>query len=304
MTLCEATLKGNVLAAEGGICMGCAEWWWKKAGYLQKGALRWTWAFAMALAVFISGRAFSFEGDAEFAANAAVQSSPLVPGGTVLPIALEKTTRVKEAQAGQPIDARIMQEVPLPSGEKIPFRSIVKGSIVSVVNDEDEPGVKLTLKFNQVETKKENLTVVTYLRAIASYNAVRAAQTPNSGADVGVPAGWANTLQIGGDVRFGDGGAVRGRGKQKVGKGVRGGVLVYVKANPTRGCDGPVGDDRPQALWVFSADACGVYDLNGLSITRKGKAEPVGEVTLHFEKDDMKLEAGTAVLLRVIMPQP
>jgi hypothetical protein len=173
-----------------------------------------------------------------------------------------------------------------------------------VAKDEDGPGVKLTLKFNQVETKKETLTVVTYLRAIASYNAVRAAQTPRTGADGGTPTGWANTTQIGGDIRFGDGGIVRDRGKQKVGKGVIGGVLVHVKANAERGCDGPAGDQRPQALWVFSADACGVYDLDGVTITRKGKGEPVGEFTLHFEKDDMKLEAGTAMLLRVIAPQP
>lgn len=278
--------------------------WRRKVGCLQRGAPRWTAAFAMGVVLVVSWQAVSRVCGAELAAKAVVQSSPLVPGGTVLAIALEKTTGVKEAQAGQAIEARIMQEVPLPSREKIPFRSLVKGSIVSVANDEDGPGMKLTLKFNQVETKKETLTVVTYLRAIASYNAVRAAQIPHSGADVGSPTGWADTMQIGGDVRFGDGGEVRDRSKQQVGKGVRGGVLVYVKANPARGCDGPVGDDRPQALWVFSADACGVYDLKGTTITRKGKGEPVGEFTLHFEKDDMKLEAGTAILLRVIAPQP
>jgi hypothetical protein len=239
--------------------------------------------------------------DSEFLlGRGAVETSSLLPGGTVLPVALEKTISVKEAQAGQLIDARIMQEVPLPSGEKIALKSSVKGSIVSATKDEDEPGVKLTLKFNQLETKKEKFAVVTYLRAIASYNAVRAAQIPRSGADVGSPTGWADTTQIGGDTRFGDGGPVRGRGKETVGKGVRGGVLVYVKANPARGCDGPVGDDRPQALWVFSADACGVYDLNGTTITRKGKGEPAGEITLRFEKADMKLEGGTAMLLRII----
>lgn len=271
---------------------------------LRRGWLRWATAFAITGILILLWHTVSEGRGGVFAAGGVVQSSPLFPGGTVLPIALEKTTSVKEAQAGQPIDARIMQDVPLPSGEKIPFRSTVKGSIVSMANDEDGPGVKLTLKFNQVETKKETLTAVTYLRAIASYNAVRAAQTPRTGADGGTPTGWANTTQIGGDIRFGDGGIVRDRSKQKVGKGVTGGVLVYVKANAERGCDGQVGDQRPQALWVFSADACGVYDLDGLTITRKGKGEPVGEFTLHLEKDDMKLEAGTAMLLRVIAPQP
>jgi hypothetical protein len=272
--------------------------------YGRLGGPCWAAAFATATILIVSWQALSWAGGAEFAAGGRVQSSPLVPGGTVLPIALEKTTTLKEAQAGQALEARIMQEVPLPSGEKIPLRSLVKGSIVSVGKEEDGLGVKLTLKFNQVETKKEALTVVTYLRAMASYDAARAAQIPRTGADGGTPAGWANTTQIGGDIRFGDGGEVRDRGKHKVGKGVTGGVMVYVKANPARGCEGPMGDDRPQALWVFSADACGVYDLKDTTITRKGKGEPVGEFTLRFEKDDMKLEGGTAMLLRVIAPQP
>jgi hypothetical protein len=279
--------------------------WRSKVGCWHTEALGWTAALAITLILGASWQALSWARGAAFAAGGVVESSPLVPGGTVLPIALERTTAVKDAQAGQPIEARITQEVPLPAGEKIPFRSLAKGSIVSVANDADGAGLKLTLRFNQIETKKQAFAVVTYLRAIASYNAVRAAQTPHSGADVGTPTGWADTVQIGGDVRFGDGGDVQDRAKQKVGKGVRGGVLTYVQANPARGCDGPVGgDQRPQALWVFSADACGVYDLKGTTITRMGKGEPVGEFTLHFDGDDIKLEAGTAMLLRVIAPQP
>jgi hypothetical protein len=264
--------------------------------------LAWIAFLTVLILFFVPWRVVSYARDPEFLpARGAVETSSLLPGGTVLPVALQKTISVKEAQAGQLIEARIMQEVPLPSGERIPLKSAVKGSIVSLTKDEDGPGVKLTLKFNQLQTKKETLAMVAYLRAIASYNAVRAAQIPRSGADVGTPTGWADTTQIGGDTRFGDGGPVRGRGKETVGKGVRGGVLVSVKANPPRGCDGAAnGDESPQALWVFSADACGVYDLNGTTITRKGMGEPVGEITLHFEKANMKLEGGTAMLLSII----
>jgi hypothetical protein len=295
--------KGNVLATEGGMWMAREDDSANQALPLGRGRVR-KGALAIAIVLLLSWCIVYGKSGGGVAASGMVQSSPVIPGGTVLPIALEKRMGLREPQAGQPMSARIMQEVPLPSGEKIPFRSLMKGLIVSVAKEEEGPGVKFTMKFNQVETKKETLTVVTYLRAIASYEAVRAAQIPRAGADGGTPEGWANTSQIGGDIRFGDGGEVRDRSKQKVGMGVRGGVLVYVRANPSRGCDGPVGDDRPQALWVFSADACGVYDLKDASITRKGRGEPVGEFTLRFEKEDMKLEAGTAMLLRVIAPQP
>jgi hypothetical protein len=235
------------------------------------------------------------------ASHSAVLDPVQIPVGTVLPVQLETSISAKDAHPGGVIEARIAQDVPLPNRDKIRVRSLVKGSIVSVVKDSDGVGVNLTLKFNQLEDRKETFAFATSLRAIASLRAVRAAQMPYAGADTGTPSGWGDTVQIGGDLRFGDGGPVRNRAKQKVGKGVSGGVLVHVRANPSSGCDGPVnGDDHPQALWVFSSDACGVHDLKDIRIVHSGKTAPPGEITLHFEKDDRKLESGTGMLLRVV----
>jgi hypothetical protein len=235
-----------------------------------------------------------------------VEAPVALPGGTILPLQLQKTISLKDAQKGQPIEAKIMQEIPFSKDEGIPVRSVVRGSIISVEKDADGPGQKLTLKFDFLEAKKETLPVSAYLRAIASMRAVQKAQTPLTGADTGTPTGWAMTILIGGDRRFGDGGDVRDRAKEKVGKGVRGGgVLLQVRANPALGCEGATNmEDLPQALWVFSSNACGVYDLEGVKIAHTGKGAPVGEITLHFEKDDMKLLAGTAFLLRVASTQP
>lgn len=235
------------------------------------------------------------------ARNAVVQSSFQIPVGTVLPVQLETSISLKDAQPGGVVEGRIAQDVPLPNREKIRVKSVVRGSIVSVVKDTDGVGANLTLKFNQLEDRQQTFTFATSLRAVASLRAVRAAQTPYTGTDAGTPAGWADTVQIGGDIRYGDGGMVRNRAKQKVGKGVSGGVLVHVMANPGSGCDGPVnGDDHPQALWVFSSDACGVHDLKNIHIVHSGKTAPVGEITLHFAKDSMKLESATGMLLRIV----
>jgi hypothetical protein len=233
--------------------------------------------------------------------NGAVEVPPAILVGTVLPLSLEKTISVKDAHKGEPIEAKIAQDVPLPDGEKISMKSVVSGSILSVETDADGQGIKVTLRFDQIEDHREAVSMATYLRAIASPRAVQAAQLGRTGADIGTSSGWSDTVQIGGDQRFGDGGEVRNRSKQKVGKGVTGGVLVQVNANPALGCDGPVnGDDRLQALWVFSSDACGVYDMKGVKVAHAGKSAAVGEITLHFEKDDMKVEAGSGILLRVV----
>jgi hypothetical protein len=239
----------------------------------------------------------------EPAGGAGVESAAMIPPGTIIPVRLDKPISIKDAKRGQAVEAKVAQMVPLSTGEKIALRATVKGSILSAETDPDGPGVKLTLKFDHLEDHKETMTISTYLRAIASPRAVQSAQMAHSGVDIGTPNGWADTVQIGGDVRFGDGGAVRNRAKQQVGKGVAGGVLVHVSANPAVGCEGPVGSDYPQALWVFSADACGAYDLKGVKVAQTGKSAPAAGFTLHFERDDGKLEAGTAMLLR-IAPKP
>jgi hypothetical protein len=229
-----------------------------------------------------------------------VQSASSLPAGTVLPLQLENTVSIKEARPGQLLKARIMQAVPLPNGVTIATKAAVSGSIVSVEKDSDGTGVMVSLKFDRIDERNEGYAISTYLRAIASFNAVRAAQLPRTGADDGTPTGWADTMQIGGDIRFGDGGDVRNHAKQKVGKGVIGGVLVRVAANPAKGCDGAVnGDVNPKALWVFSADACGVYDLKGVKVAHTGKEAPAVGIMLHFEKEDMKLDVGTGILLRI-----
>jgi hypothetical protein len=203
--------------------------------------------------------------------------------------------------AGQSVGAEIAQEVPLPNRQKIRLHAAVQGKVTAVTKSADGSGLEVSLRFDGIEDDKQIIPVVTSLRAIAAYQAVIVAQTPLGGTDVGTPAGWANTVQIGGDRRYGDGGEVRNRKKQKVGKGVSGGVLVHVSAPPDSGCEGPVnGDDRLQALWVFSANACGVYDLKGVEIAHNGKTDPAGEITLRFENGKTKLEAGAGILLRTV----
>jgi hypothetical protein len=233
-----------------------------------------------------------------------VEHSTALPVGLILPVTLAQTISVEHAQVGQPIEARIMQDVPLTLHEKIPAKSRVSGAIASVMKAADEHGVELSLRFDKVEINKDMIPTPSCLRVMASREAVRQAQTPLTGADGGTPTGWADTVQIGGDIRFGDSGKVRSRFKQTVGKGISGGVLVHLNARPGTDCDGPVnGDDRLQALWVFSSDACGVYGISKVEISHSGKTGPVGVITLKFEKADAKLDAGTAMLLRVVVPK-
>jgi hypothetical protein len=259
-------------------------------------------AFGLALASLAAKVGWA---TAHLAPSMPVEHSTALPVGLILPVTLAQTISVERAQAGQPIEARIMQDVPLTLHDKIPAKSRISGAIVSVMKAADEHGAELSLRFDKIEINKDRIPTLSSLRVMASREAVRQAQTPLTGADGGTPTGWADTVQIGGDIRFGDSGKVRSRFKQTVGKGITGGVLVHVNARPGTDCDGPVnGDDRLQALWVFSSDACGVYGMSKVEIAHSGKTDPVGVITLKFEKADAKLDAGTAMLLRVVAPPP
>jgi hypothetical protein len=263
--------------------------------------------FVSAALALVSAVAFSTK-TAELHRGAneyAVQSSsgPL-PIGTILPVSLDKNLSVIEAQAGQEIDGEIMQDVPLPNREKIRMKSRVSGTIVSVTQATGGAGAQLSVRFDKIDNHGEIISVVTRLRALASNQAVSSALAPLNSANSGTPSGWADTVLIGGDVRYGDGGEVVNRQKQKVGKGVSGGVLVHIQAQPGSGCDGPVnGDDSLQALWVFSSDACGVYGLPGITVPHDGKTAPVGLITISFAGSETKLDGSAGMLLRTVASQ-
>src|SRR5271155_2976115 len=235
------------------------------------------------------------------AQSAHASSSISLPVGTILPVRLNKTISKDDAHVGQAIEAEIMQDVPLPNREKIHLHSHVSGTIVSVSAAEGT-GFQVALRFDKIEYHNEIIPMTTRVRAIASFLMVEAALLPPGGADVGTPTGWATTVQVGGDVRYGDGGEVVNRQKQKVGKGMNGGgVLVHVRAQAGSGCEGAVnGNDSLQALWVFSSDACGVYGFPGVQVIHDGTEAPIGVFTVSFEKSDTKIDEGSGMLLRVI----
>jgi hypothetical protein len=230
------------------------------------------------------------------------QEKPLkVPAGTVLPVRLNGALSVRKTKPGQNISARIMQDVPLPNGRKIAQGSKVVGTVVSVEPAAQGTGGKISFRFDKVITRKGELPVVTSLRALASFLEVQEAQTPEFSPGFGTPYTWANTRQIGGDEVYGVGGPVTNRWNERVGTGVYGGVLVHVRARPESECRGTLGtEDQLQALWVFSADACGVYGIEGVKIARAGRSEPTGEIQLSVAKGDRVVRSSSAMLLRVV----
>jgi hypothetical protein len=168
----------------------------------------------------------------------------------------------------------------LANSEKLPEGTKILGRILSVV-PAGAGGGSITLRFDQVQVRHHKTIIVSDLRATASFIELQFAQMPETTLDFGIPYTWATTDLIGGDIKYGVGAPVTDRASQVVGKGTISGVLLRVTAGRGTPCrDELDSEHRLQAMWVFSADSCGVYGLGGLKIAHAGRSAPVGEITL------------------------
>jgi hypothetical protein len=175
----------------------------------------------------------------------------------------------------------------------------VIGHVTNVKPADARSGAQLSFRFDTLIDSKQRVPIVANLRALASMMAVEAAQLPESGPDRGTSQNAWTTDQIGGEVVYRGGGPVA-NGLRPVGEPTTNGVLVHISAKPGSKCRGEIeGNDRLQATWVFSSDACGVYDIPNLEIAHAGRTNPLGEITLVSTKGDVNVRAGGGMLLRV-----
>lgn len=227
-----------------------------------------------------------------------------IPAGTVLPVALNSTLNTRKLKSGRPISATVMQDVPASDGFIIPIRSRVLGRVLEVTPPGPSGGASLTLQFDTLVAATLRIPIQTSLRAMASMMDVYAAQIPVSGPDRGTSDNAWTTNQIGGEVVYRGGGPVA-RGLEEVGKPVPNGVLARTSARPGTECHAEVGgNDRLQALWVFSSDACGLYGLPGVNLVHAGRSHPAGKITFAADRGELNLRGGSGLLLHVIEPGP
>ncbi len=223
-----------------------------------------------------------------------------VPTGTVLPARLTDSLSSKNSKPGKVIIARIMQDVPLANGKTIRANSKVVGHVVEVDLATDGAPAKISLCFNSLVISKRSIPISVSLRAMASMLEIDDAQIPNYGGDRGTPSSAYETVQVGGEIVYRGGGHVMD-GETVVAEPVYDGVLGRLRANLERNCLSTLdGDDQPQALWLFSSDACGAYGYPHVTITHAGRSNPLGKIVLTSAEGDVNIRAGSGILLRVI----
>ena len=225
-----------------------------------------------------------------------------IPIGTILPVVLRTSFELDRCKPGELLHGQIAQEVPLSNGATIRRGSQIEGRIIEVTPASGGTGAKVSMQFDRLNIKGHWISVVTNLRAIAGFMTVIEAGVPDEAPAEGAPHDWLPTTQIGADSVYGVWGPVMSwnDASEVVGRSVGDGVLARPRSREGTDCRGEVGgNDNPQALWVFSTDACGVYGIEHLNIVRAGRMDPVGKIVLASETRKVKLKNGDGLLLRV-----
>jgi hypothetical protein len=161
-----------------------------------------------------------------------------IPPGTILPVRLNSTISSAESKPGQVITGRIMQDVPSASGIRIKEGSKVVGHIVEVAPASAGKPAAISLRFDKLDSGHQEIPITTNLRAIAGFMRINEAQTPPIGPGESDVYRWLTTVQVGGDIVYGEGGPVTTHNDPNdvVGKAVIGGVLAQVRANEAEEC--------------------------------------------------------------------
>ncbi len=219
-----------------------------------------------------------------------------IPSGTILPVQLNSSLSSK-TRPGKIITGRIMQDISLSDGEKMREGARVVGHVIAVHQADGAASARVVFTFDKLVVSKKTISITTSLRAVASSAEVENAQLPETVPE-GLPQDAWTTVQVGGDVVYRGGGPVK-EGSETVGTPVYDGVLTRVRNVP--GCSDQVDDNgRPQALWVFSADACGAYGFPDVTITHAGWSKPLGEISLGASRGNPGIPSGSGLLLRVM----
>lgn len=233
-----------------------------------------------------------------FVLLASIPLAAQLPQGTILPARLSSRIDTRKSKPGDRISARVMQDVPLGRGHKVPEGARLVGEIIQV-----RPS-SVSWKFDQLVVRKKSTPIRTNLRALASFMEIHDAQLPTNtvGGDRGSSDEDWNTVQVGGDIVYGRRGGPVVHGNDVVGHSLfRDGVLATPAADRGSPCRGAIGTDAPQAFWLFSASACGLYGYPDVRIAHAGRSNPIGTITLVSEKR-IKIGAGSGILLRTAEP--
>jgi hypothetical protein len=237
------------------------------------------------------------------AALAVSANSQQLPPSTAIPVVLTQSVAAGQAHPGDVVRAKTIQTIDLPGGRILPAGTALTGHVIAsapFVFDAtpyaaQKPSV-LSIRFDTIAG--EPAPVALSVRAVAGPVASHQAATPQGLDEID----WApaQTL-IGGETTsalektvLAPNGSIAGYRRPQ---GVFARLLAAPSVDPGSSftCEATATE---QSLGIFSANACGVYGLNTVTLTSDGNTG--GAFVLASNQRTVKLYAGSTALLQVM----
>jgi hypothetical protein len=222
-----------------------------------------------------------------------------LPPQTTLPIVFTSTISAKSAHAGDPVSAKTIQAVTLPSGATLPSGSKVIGHVAesSAFAYDKTPyakqkGATLTIHFDALKGAngvKAPLNVT--VRALADVFATTAAEEPQA-SDMD-PLG--TLTLVGGEYFVPSQREVRNMTGDVVAYNRHGGVYAHLISNGH--CDG---NSTEVSMGIFAATACGLYGYSDVSANEFGSRTNPSTLTLTSFRTSPAIWKHSTALLEVL----
>jgi hypothetical protein len=221
-----------------------------------------------------------------------------LPPQTTLPITFTSTISAKGAHSGDPVFAKTIQAVTLPSGVTLPFGSKVIGHVAeaSAFAYDKTPYAKqksssLTIHFDAVEASGVKVPLNVTVRALADVFATTAAEEPQA-SDMD-PLG--TLTLVGGEYLIPSQREVRNMDGDVVAYNRHGGVYAHLISNGH--CDG---NSTEVSMGIFAATACGLYGYTDVSATEFGSQGNPSTLTLTSSRTSPAIWKHSTALLEVL----
>jgi hypothetical protein len=223
------------------------------------------------------------------AANANAPNSLKIAPGSVLPVQLTKTVDAKKAKTGDEVVATVTQDMKANSGEVlVPKDTKIIGHVTEAqARNKEQKQSELGIAFDHAMVKGDQMQLPMSIQAII------APQNNNSEAAAPGPGPSAGPAQTSGNAQGGSMGA--GRTSSAGGGSQQSGQQNYPQGG------GAEAEAQASAQPPITANTQGVIGMSDVKL-ENGAQSQQGSV-LSSEKNNVKIEKGTMMLLRVNQAQ-
>ncbi len=228
-----------------------------------------------------------------------------IPPSTAIPVIFTQTLEAGTTRPGATVVARTTEAVYLPQGQVLPTGTTLIGHVVESARFHFDPAPyavqtpsALAVRFDEIAEGGSRIPVILEVRAISGPVAAHEAsilhyrdETDTTGTRILIGGSEFSPLESAVLAPDGD---IAGYSRAQ---GVFARLLTgdYFAGDSMLHCEGT---NTEQSVGIFSANACGVYGLDEVSMPENGN-HGNGAFVLESRHDTVKLYAGSAALLQV-----